>query len=114
MTPNTSTETEGVLSERITALKESVDRLHKELNDTYVRQDVFDARMQGHDRELMDLKQSDKELKEDIKSSVKDVKDLLEKLENSITARRVPWTAIGAFVLAAVSVFVSVLPKLVA
>lgn len=108
--PSSAEDSAAVLSVKIDALTQTVEHLRDDLrmqSETYVRRDVYAEKTTALDREIVALKDADKGHRSDLKDAIK-------ALEDAANSRRIPWTAIAGFVLAAVSLGISILPKLAA
>lgn len=93
----------ATMSQQIVGLTQTVDHLREDLryqSETYARQDVMDARLTGLDREVRDLKTRADKGDERLDEAV-------AKLDNRAEARRVPWTAVGAVVIAAIGLVIT-------
>ena len=91
----------ATMSTQIVGLKESVDHLRDDLksqSEMYVRNDVYQTRVIAVDREIVEMRKSDDRLTAALDRAV-------DRLEAAARERRIPWTAVGSFVVSAAALW---------
>lgn len=94
----------ATMSQQIVGLTQTVEHLREDLraqSETYVRQDVYTTRAEAIDREIVGLRTADEKLG-------KSIEDAVARVERALDARRVPWTAVGSFVVAVAALWLAV------
>ena len=108
--PTDGADSNAVLAVKIDNLTQVVEHLRDDLkaqSETYVRKDVYETKSTAVDREIVALKAG-------VERANTNLSEALQRLEDTANARRIPWTAIGAFAVGGLGLLFSILPKLAA